>query len=271
MIERDINPKFNPEKLYIQFSEMWKTAEKLGRGQYTHYESFSKSFFLLDMERAILLQRAIDLCSFRNVDCEDIEFNDITLDSTWVNITPNIRSNLKKWNSAKKGGKAKVSKSKAKKQPAKTKKNTEIVEEESAVKDLTKSECVSLICLSLSIDSSLAIEIYQYRVLKKAMNNKRALDTFFTEINDAIDKSKKPVQDVLNYYLSSSYRAFEASWFIESVARKTQSNQEVNALNAVGFEHLPKYQVENLMKEREKTMKERGLCDKNKGIEQGYE
>jgi hypothetical protein len=71
--------------------------------------------------------------------------------------------------------------------------------------------------------------------------------------------------------LSSSYRAFEASWFIESVARKTQSNQEVNALNAVGFEHLPKYQVENLMKEREKTMKERGLCDKNKGIEQGYE
>jgi hypothetical protein len=224
------------------------------------------------MERAILLQRAIDLCSFRNVDCEDIEFNDITLDSTWVNITPNIRSNLKKWNSAKKGGNAKVSKSKSKKQPAKTKKNTEIVEgEESAVKDLTKSECVSLICLSLSVDSSLAIEIYQYRVLKKAMNNKRALDTFFTEINDAIDKSKKPVQDVLNYYLSSSYRAFEASWFIESVARKTQSNQEVNALNAVGFEHLPKYQVENLMKEREKTMKERGLCDKNKGIEQGYE
>jgi hypothetical protein len=46
---------------------------------------------------------------------------------------------------------------------------------------------------------------------------------------------------------------------------------EVNALNAVGFEHLPKYQVENLMKEREKTMKERGLYDKNKGIEQGYE
>jgi hypothetical protein len=43
-----------------------------------------------------------------------------------------------------------MSKSKAKKQPAKTKKNTEIVEEESAVKDLTKSECVSLICLSLS-------------------------------------------------------------------------------------------------------------------------
>jgi hypothetical protein len=48
-----MDSEFNPEKLYIQFSEMWKTAEKLGRGQYTHYESFSKSFFLLDMERAI--------------------------------------------------------------------------------------------------------------------------------------------------------------------------------------------------------------------------
>jgi hypothetical protein len=61
-----------------------------------------------------MLRIISDLCSFRNVDCEDIEFNDITLDSTWVNITPNIRSNLKKWNSAKKGGKAKASKSKEK-------------------------------------------------------------------------------------------------------------------------------------------------------------
>jgi hypothetical protein len=56
---------------------------------------------------------------------------------------------------------------KSKKQPTKT--NTEIAKEKSAVKDLTKSECVSLICLSLSVDSSLALEIYQYRVLKKVI------------------------------------------------------------------------------------------------------
>jgi hypothetical protein len=34
------------------------------------------------------------------------------------------------------------------------------------------------------------------------MNTERALGTFFNEINKAIDVSKKPVQDVLNYYLS---------------------------------------------------------------------
>jgi vacuolar-type H+-ATPase catalytic subunit A/Vma1 len=43
----------------------------------------------------------------------------------------------------------------------KQKKNTEIANEKSAVKDLTKSECVSLICLTLSVNSSLALEIYQ--------------------------------------------------------------------------------------------------------------
>jgi hypothetical protein len=64
--------------------------------------------------------------------------------------------------------------------------------------------------------------------------------------------------------LSSSYRAFEASWFIESVARKTQSNQgtnEVNALNAVGFEHLADFQKENMIINREKFRKERGYYD----------
>jgi hypothetical protein len=142
------------------------------------------------------------------------------------------------------------------------KKNTEIANEKSAVKDLTKSECVSLICLTLSVDSSLALEIYQYRVLKKVMNTKRALGTFFNEINKAIDVSKKPVQDVLNYYLSSSWKSFEASWYLKSVEKETET-KEVNALNAVGFEHLPDYQKENMIIEREKFRKERGFYDEN--------
>jgi hypothetical protein len=51
---------------------------------------------------------------------------------------------------------------------------------------------VSLICLSLSVASDLALEIYQYRVLKKVMNTERALSTFFNEINKAIDVYKAP-------------------------------------------------------------------------------
>jgi hypothetical protein len=42
------------------------------------------------------------------------------------------------------------------------------------------------------------------------MNTERALGTFFNEINKAIDVSKKPVQDVINYYLSSSWKSFES-------------------------------------------------------------
>jgi 7,8-dihydro-6-hydroxymethylpterin-pyrophosphokinase len=50
------------------------------------------------------------------------------------------------------------------------------------------------------------------------MNTERALGTFFNEINKAIDVSKKPVKDVINYYLSSSWKSFESSWFLNSVA-----------------------------------------------------
>jgi hypothetical protein len=188
-----------------------------------------------------------------------------------------IQNNIENWKNGKNGGKAKASKSKSKakskstKQPTKTKKNTEIAKQKSAVKDLTKSECVSLICLSLSVDSSLALEIYQYRVLKKVMNTERALGTFFNEINKAIDVSKKPVQDVLNYYLSSSWKSFEASWFLKSVEKETEPNQEVNALNAVGFEHLADFQKENMIINRENFRKDRGYYDENKGIEQGNE
>jgi hypothetical protein len=167
------------------------------------------------------------------------------------------------------------------------------------------------------------------------MNTERALGTFFNEINKAIDVSKKPVQDVLNYYLSSSWKSFEASWFLKSVEKGTESNQEVNALkindthsalvksltadfsfaisvfvfvgcfldldldllfdfdalgsswksfeaswflksveketepkevnalNAVGFEHLPDYQKENMIINREKFREERGFYDEN--------
>jgi hypothetical protein len=72
---------FSPDEIHAQFDELFKTADNLNRGQYTHYESFLKSSNKLDRERDYLLRRAIDLCSFKNVDCNDIEFNDMTLDS----------------------------------------------------------------------------------------------------------------------------------------------------------------------------------------------
>jgi hypothetical protein len=85
----------------------------------------------------------------------------------------------------------------------------------------------------------------------------------------AIDVSKKPVQDVINYYLSSSWKSFESSWFLNSVAKQNECSQGANknSLNAVGFEHLPTYQKENLIREREKIRKERGFYDENKGLE----
>jgi hypothetical protein len=268
---------FNPDEIHKRFDELFKSAGKLNRGQYSHYESFTETCNKLDRDRDLILRRAIDLCSLTDTHFDDIDFDDMTLNALWCSIKPTIRVSIKKWASGKSGGDAKASKSKSKakskstKQPTKTKKNTEIAKEKSAVKDLTKSECVSLICLSISVDSDLALEIYQYRVLKKVMNTKRALDTFFFEINKAIDISKKPVQDVLNYYLSSSWKSFEASWFLKSVEKGTESNQEVNALNAVGFEHLADFQKENMIINREKFRKERGYYDENKGIEQGNE
>jgi hypothetical protein len=57
------------------------------------------------------------------------------------------------------------------------------------------------------------------------MNTERALGTFFNEINKAIDVSKKPVQDVLNYYLSSSWKSFEA--ILSTISRAYLSNKAV--------------------------------------------
>jgi hypothetical protein len=257
---------FNPDKIHDKLDEILKTASALDRKQYSHFYSFEEACAYFDRERELIFRRAIGICSFYDVDCEDIFFDDGFLDSNWVQAKVAIQNNIENWKNGKSGGKVKASKSKSKakstKQPTKTKKNTEIANEKSAVKDLTKSECVSLICLTLSVDSSLALEIYQYRVLKKVMNTKRALGTFFNEINKAIDVSKKPVQDVLNYYLSSSWKSFEASWYLKSVEKETET-KEVNALNAVGFEHLPDYQKENMIIEREKFRKERGFYDEN--------
>ena len=230
---------FNPEKLYSKFLELWKNADELDRGQYTYYYSISQSLFALDMERALLLQYAINLCSFRDVDCNSINFNDTLLNMAWYNIVPNIRSNHKKWIDSKKGVEAKAAKNTKKNTKPKTKSNTkkitvksspvdsesikqnvEVVDDTTQPenKDLSKENAVSLIHLKLNIDADLAIQIYNYRTFKKVSNTETALEIFCQQIKNGVDKSDVPIVGVVDYYCKGAWLEFKKTWVEDSIA-----------------------------------------------------
>jgi hypothetical protein len=49
-----------------------KTASALNRKQYSHFYSFEEACAYFDRERELIFRRAIGICSFYDVDCEDI-------------------------------------------------------------------------------------------------------------------------------------------------------------------------------------------------------
>jgi hypothetical protein len=251
------NKVFNSKEIHEKLKLLWENSESLDRGQFSHYESFSRNFFLLDSERAVLLQCAISICSFRNVRCDEIDFEDLTLNLVWINISPTVENSYKKWVNAKKGVVAKALKSKAKSnKPTKTIKkkkkpvksnppNPEVViqpeetdeiinivdfdirdcddgscvdepevTEDVAVlakpkdKDLSKSEVVSLVCLNLEITSEYAIQIYNYRVLKKVSNSEKSIEKFCNEIDANVKKYKKPKILFLKNYVAGTWLEF---------------------------------------------------------------
>jgi hypothetical protein len=75
-------------------------------------------------------------------------------------------------------------------------------------KDLSKSEVVSLICLNLEIASEMAIEIYNYRVLKKVSNSTESIEKFCNEINANVKKYKKTQSLFVENYVAGKWLEF---------------------------------------------------------------
>jgi hypothetical protein len=75
-------------------------------------------------------------------------------------------------------------------------------------KDLSKSEVVSLICLNLEITSEMAIEIYNYRVIKKVSNSKESIEKFCNEIDANAKKYKKPKILFVENYVAGTWLEF---------------------------------------------------------------
>ena len=220
---------FNPDEIHKRFDELFKSAGKLNRGQYSHYESFTETCNKLDRDRDLILRRAIDLCSLTDTHFDDIDFDDMTLNALWCSIKPTIRVSMKKWSSGKSGGVAKASKSKATKakvaKPKTREPKNKIAVVDSKNKDLTKSEAISHIHLNLDIDSGLALEIYKYRVLKKVSNSEAALEKFCEQIKNGVSQSQIPIIKVVNHYCEGKWKEFKDSWTKELV--DTQPNIEV--------------------------------------------
>jgi hypothetical protein len=92
--------------------------------------------------------------------------------------------------------------------------NTEITEN----KDLSKENTVSFIHLNLNIDAGLALQIYQYRVLKKVSNSEVALERFCQQIKNGVDKSDVPIVGVVDYYCKGAWLEFKKTWVEDSIA-----------------------------------------------------
>jgi hypothetical protein len=60
---------------------------------YLKQKQFLK-FHRFDRERELIFRRAIGICSFYDVDCEDIFFDDGFLDSNWVQAKVAIQNNI---------------------------------------------------------------------------------------------------------------------------------------------------------------------------------
>ena len=75
-------------------------------------------------------------------------------------------------------------------------------------KDLSKSEVVSLICLNLETASEMAIQIYNYRVLKKVSNSEKSIEKFCNEIDANAKKYKKPKILFVENYVAGTWLEF---------------------------------------------------------------